>query len=118
MGQDEVFDVGATPSQLSMFKLMADPMVMASEKAEKRNLRPPPSAPVDGVPVSFLKKNHVCINFNTGRCQDSGPHRHPFILEMLLHHQCGACKYAGTTDTSHSSREVDRCPNKQVFRRK
>ena len=42
-GQDEVFDDEAPLSQLGMFKLMADSMVMALEKVEKRSKRPPSS---------------------------------------------------------------------------
>ena len=116
MGQDEGFNNEAGPPQLSMFKLLADSKVVALEKAVKRNMRPPLPAFVDGVSTSFLRNHSVCINFNRGKCQDAGPHKH-HITDNLLHHQCGACKYAGRTDTSHGSLEVYKCPNRQVFRR-
>ena len=117
-GQDEVFDDEAPLSQLGMFKLMADSMVMALEKVEKRNGRPPLFTLVNGVPTSFLRNHNLCINFNKGKCQDSGTHKHSYIIDRLLYHQCGACKKAGKTDTSHGSHELDRCPNRQIFRRK
>jgi hypothetical protein len=72
---------------------------------------------VNGVPSDFLRENRLCINFNKGKCQDVGTHRHPFLATKILVHQCGACKKAGKTDTSHGSHELDKCPNKQPFRR-
>ena len=72
---------------------------------------------VNGVSADFLKQYSLCINFNKGKCQVSGSHMHPFIMSKFLFHQCGACKKAGKADSSHASHELDRCPNKQVFRR-
>ena len=101
-----------------MFKLMADSMAMAIEKVEKQSKRPSLLTSVNGVPTSFLRNHNLCISFNKGRCQDSGSHKHSHIIDRYLHHQCGACKKAGKTDTSHGSHEMDRCPNRQIFRRK
>ena len=117
-GRGEVPDNGAPLSQLGMFKLMADSMAMAIEKVEKRCKRPSPLSSVDGVPTSFLRLHNLCINFNMGKCPDSGSHKHSHIIDRYLHHQCGACKKAGKTDTTHGSHELDRCPKRQVFRRK
>ena len=101
-----------------MFKLMTDSMVSALEKVEKRNGRTPLSTLVNGVLASFLKNRNLCVDFNKGKCHRSGTHVHPFNANKSLYHQCGACKMAGKADTSHGSHELDRCPNKQIFRRK
>ena len=74
-------------------------------------------ASVNGVPADFLKDNNVCINFNKGKCQENGTHKHPFLTDKTLYHQCGACKKAGKTDSTHGSHEIDKCPSKQPFRR-
>ena len=73
---------------------------------------------VNGVSADFLKEYSLCINFNKGKYQHYGSHVHPFTVNKFLYHQCGACKKAGKADTSHGSHELDRCPNKQIFRRK
>jgi hypothetical protein len=72
---------------------------------------------VNGVSADYLKEKKLCINFNKGKCHEAGTHRHPFLTDKTLYHQCGACKKAGKTDTSHGSHELDKCPNKQSFRR-
>ena len=72
---------------------------------------------VNGVSADFLKENSLCINFNKGKCNESGTHKHPFIADKILYHQCGACKKSGKTDSSHGSHELDACTNKQHFRR-
>ena len=72
---------------------------------------------VNGVPAEFLKENKLCINYNKGKCEEAGTHKHPFLKDKTLYHQCGACKKAGKTDTSHGSHELEKCPNKQSFRK-
>ena len=72
---------------------------------------------MNGVSADFLKENSLCINFNKGRCNETGNHKHPFITDKTLYHQCGACKKSGKTDSSHGSHELDTCTNKQPFRR-
>jgi hypothetical protein len=72
---------------------------------------------VSGVSAVFLKENNLCINFNKGKCQEANTHKHPFLTDKTLYHQCGACKKAGKTDTSHGAHELDKCSNKQPFRR-
>ena len=98
--------------------LAPDSMVVNLEKVEKRNGRPSLFTLVEGVPTSFLRKRNLCIYFNRGKCRASGTHGFARVTDRLLYHQCGACKKAGKADTSHGSHEHDRCPNRQIFRRK
>ena len=68
---------------------------------------------VSGASIDFLKNSKLSLNFNKGRCQDSGTHGHLFIADKSSHHQCGARKKAGKKDTSRGSHELGGCPSKQ-----
>ena len=54
---------------------------------------------VNGVLADFLKEYSLCINFNKGKCQDSGTHVHPFTASKSLYHQCtmGTVSYTHLT---------------------
>ena len=118
VGQDEALDDGAPLPQHSILRPMADSSALASEVDGNRNKRPPLFTLINGVPTSFHRKHNLCVSFNKGRCQHPASHKHAYIVDKFLHHHCGACKMAGQVDAPHGSHELDRCPNRQVFRRK
>ena len=97
---------------------MTGSIVPAVEKVEKRSGRSPLFALMNGAPTRFLRHYSLRMNFNKGKCQDSGTHVHPFIMNESLYRQAGACKKAGQVDTSHGPHELDRRTKKQIFRRK
>ena len=80
--------------------------------------KPQGDAYIHGVPGEFLKTNKLCMKFNKGTCpeKDVTQHVHPFDKNKTLYHQCGACKKAGKTDSTHGSHEFPKCSNKVSFR--
>ena len=68
-----------------------------------------PNRPVMGVPGDWLKTKKICINWNLGKCKQTGPHD-TFDKTGKVVHVCGGCSYLGKSDTADHSMKL--CPNK------
>ena len=68
-----------------------------------------PNRPVMGVPGDWLKAKKICINWNLGKCKQTGPHD-TYDKTGKVVHVCGGCSYLGKSDTADHSMKA--CPDK------
>ena len=70
-----------------------------------------PNRPVMGVPGDWLKAKKICINWNLGKCKQSGTHD-TYDKTGKVIHVCGGCFYLGRSESADHT--MKSCSNKNA----